>query len=70
MEVIEMAKLLGIDQVCDEVGHRPSWIYDQVSKGNFPKPVKLSTRSARWFSDEIDAWIESLRAKRNPESGI
>nr|WP_320013295.1 AlpA family phage regulatory protein [uncultured Desulfobulbus sp.] len=35
-------------------------MYALISEGRFPKPVKLSPRSARWKASAVYAWIESL----------
>lgn len=35
-----------------------SSIYKQMSKGLFPKPVKLSDRAVGWPKSKIDAWIK------------
>lgn len=38
-------------------------IYRLIQRGEFPKPVKFGQRSY-WKSDEIEAAIEKLEAKR------
>jgi predicted DNA-binding transcriptional regulator AlpA len=37
-----------------------AWTMKYVRAGTFPAPVKLSARTVRWRSDEIDRWMESL----------
>lgn len=49
--------LLKIDDVKRIVSMGDTWIYDQISKGQFPKPIKLSTRASRWRQSDINAWI-------------
>ncbi len=41
-----------------------SRIYDLMSKGEFPLPVRLGTMSVAWASNEIDAWIAERIAQR------
>ncbi|MCL1916063.1 MAG: AlpA family transcriptional regulator [Desulfovibrionaceae bacterium] len=36
-----------------------SSIYAMMSNGNFPKPLKLSTRAVGWTSHDLEAWMES-----------
>lgn len=36
-----------------------SSIYDYMSKGNFPKPIKLGVRAVGWRSADIAAWLDS-----------
>lgn len=39
-----------------------STIYDKMSKGNFPRPIKLGERAVAWREHDILKWIE-MRAK-------
>ncbi len=34
-------------------------IYDLIRKGEFPAPIKLGARTARWHSSLIDAWLKA-----------
>ena len=42
-----------------------STIYDKMSKGQFPKPVKLSEESVGWLSSEVAAWLKQRVAERD-----
>ncbi len=46
------------------LGH--SWIYDRISRGEFPAPVKLSERCVRWRESEVAAWMAGL-SKSEPD---
>ena len=60
-------KLLTIsDLTARGLGER-SFIYDQISKGCLPPPVKLSRRIARWPECEIDRLIGFLVAEPKRE---
>jgi len=50
-------RLLRLPEVESMVGLRKSSIYEQVKRGDFPAPVKLSRRAVCWSSSSIDAWI-------------
>ncbi len=39
-----------------------STLYAKMSRGEFPRPVKLSDRIVAWPESQIDAWL-SERAK-------
>ena len=39
-------------------------IYRLISKGEFPKQIKLSERSSGWLLDEIYAWLDEKRSSR------
>lgn len=43
-----------------------SSVYAGIAAGTFPKPIKLSARAVGFLSTEIDAWIASRAAQRQP----
>lgn len=49
--------LLRLRQVEARVGLKKTAIYQRISAGTFPAPVKLSPKAARWSSSEIEAWL-------------
>lgn len=56
-------RLLRLPEVKSIVGLKTTAIYGAVSRGDFPKPVKLGKLSA-WPESEIAAWIEARKADR------
>lgn len=36
-----------------------STIYDLMSKGQFPRPVKLTRKAVGWPSDVVEGWMKS-----------
>ena len=40
-------------------------IYRLISKGEFPKQIKLSERSSGWLLDEIHAWLDEKTDSRD-----
>ena len=42
-----------------------STIYRLMSKGEFPKQIKLSERSSAWSLEEVYSWIEEKKDARN-----
>ena len=42
-----------------------STIYDRMSEGTFPKPVKIGPRAVGWLEDEIAAWVEAKISERD-----
>ncbi|MBI3918167.1 MAG: AlpA family phage regulatory protein [Betaproteobacteria bacterium] len=59
---IQCLSLLAIAQVCLRVGHKKSWVWQEVRAGRFPPPIHCG-KSARWVSSEIDAWIRERIAE-------
>ena len=50
-------RLLKLPEVSHITGVPRSSVYWRVSKGQFPKPIKIGERASAWNSDEIDKWI-------------
>ncbi len=50
-------RILRLRSVLDKTGDSRSGLYLKVSKGVFPKPIKLSARSVGWLEGEVDNWI-------------
>jgi len=51
--------LLRRKQVENQIGLGRSAIYKLMSKGMFPKPIKLTNKAVAWQQSQIDAWIYS-----------
>ena len=43
-------------------------IYRLISKGEFPKQIKLSERSSGWLLEEIYSWLEQRKSSRDGEN--
>jgi prophage regulatory protein len=56
-------KFLDLPQVLDVTSSSRSHIYALVAKKEFPAPIKLGTRSARWLEAEVQGWMEDRIAK-------
>lgn len=56
--------------MCEEVWRKPrvlnaigmgnTWLYESVSRGKFPKPVKLGERAIGWRKSDVIGWLDSL----------
>ncbi len=51
-----------------------STIYDKIAKGEFPRPIQLSSRAVGWIESEVLHWQQARLAARGrarqPESGL
>jgi prophage regulatory protein len=56
-------RILRFPDVRATVGLSHSTIYLRIAEGTFPKPVSLGGRAVGWLESEIEAWIQSKRAK-------
>ena len=63
----ESLKLYRLPQVCELVGVGRSFIYAAISRGEFPKPVKLGKRASAWKRSDIESWLKS-RASQQREA--
>lgn len=46
-------------------GKKRSALYDAISKGEFPKPVKIGARAVGWMEADIALWQASRIAARD-----
>lgn len=58
-------KVLRMKDLTDKVGYKPSTIYDLISKGQFPAPMKLvpNGRAIGWFESTIDEWLIEISTR-------
>ena len=61
-------RILKAKQVAEEINVSVPQVYKLVSKGRFPKPIKLGERGSGWLTSEIDAWLQSRVDARNEEA--
>ena len=50
--------LITTKEVLRRVQRSKAWLYKQLSKDAFPRPVKIGTRSISFVESEVDHWIE------------
>ena len=51
------SNLIRIPKVMDKTGVAKSTLWLWVSKGTFPKPIKLSPKITVWIEDEVNEWM-------------
>jgi prophage regulatory protein len=57
-------KFLRRREVTSITGLPTSTLYEKIARGEFPRPVQISTRRVAWLESEIAAWQKSIIAKR------
>ncbi|MCJ5550471.1 helix-turn-helix transcriptional regulator [Klebsiella quasipneumoniae] len=50
--------LITAKEVLRRVQRSKAWLYKQLSKDAFPRPVKIGTRSISFVESEVDHWIK------------
>ncbi len=66
MSVVEKWALK-LEEVLGLVSLSSATVYRMMSRGEFPRPVRVGRRAARWRSDEVEEWLAS-RPHTIPES--
>lgn len=56
--------IIRLPQVCKKTGLSKSSIHRLIARGQFPKQLKLSTRSSGWVEIEIDDWLDTKAKNR------
>lgn len=51
-------------EVISMVGLGTTKLYELISEGQFPKPIKLSVRSVGWLESEVQDWIKERAESR------
>jgi len=53
-----MQSLIRLPEVKARTGLSRSCIYEAMSDGRFPRPVKITARASAWVESEVQKWIE------------
>jgi prophage regulatory protein len=63
--------LLRLPAVKIKSGLKTSAIYDQMAKGEFPRPVNITDHAVAWYEDEIEEWQATRpRVKKYKAVGV
>lgn len=60
-------RLLRAAEVATRIGVGRSMIFQLVSKNQFPKPVRITSRNVGFVEEEVDSWIASKIAASRDE---
>ena len=61
---MERTTLLPLAEVMCRTTLGKTRIYQLVSEGSFPRPVRLGARRVAWHDGEVEAWIAERLAER------
>lgn len=64
IETLRPARFLRLEEVKSATGLSRSTIYASITKGLFPRPIKLGERAVAWLESEIQNWISEKTANR------
>ena len=65
-----MDRLLRRREVERQTGLSRSAIYARMTRGEFPRPVRLGPNSVAWRASDIAAWVEALPTAIPDESRV
>ncbi|MCP9269647.1 AlpA family transcriptional regulator [Xenorhabdus sp. XENO-1] len=57
MTMTAKTNFIRLPEVQRRTGYSKAWIYKLISGGEFPKQVKIGSRSVAFIEAEIDNWI-------------
>lgn len=50
--------------ICEMIGVSPRTLKRYVASGDFPAPIKLTSRTSVWFEHEVVAWMNEMAGAR------
>lgn len=63
MEVGE--RFIRLDELISKTGLGRSTIYRMIDKGEFPKPINITSNKVAWLQSEVTEWMKSKVEQRN-----
>ena len=57
-----------LPEVLRRTGLSRSTIYEMISRGDFPRQVKLGRRAVGWIANDVDEWIRSKVSSRSSDT--
>ena len=58
-------KFIRLPEVISRTGYRRTSIYDKITEGTFPAPIKLGPHAVAWVAEEIEKWMDARVAERD-----
>ena len=58
-------EFIDLREVSRRTSMKRSYVYSAVARGEFPAPVRISSRCSRWNAAEVDQWQRDRLAERN-----
>jgi len=57
-----------LPEVLRQTGLSRSTIYEMISRGDFPRQVKLGRRAVGWIADDVVQWIHAKVDSRSSDT--
>jgi prophage regulatory protein len=65
MDEIKQIRLYRMRELSARIGLARSAIYQAISDGKFPLPVRIGARAVAWRHQDVEAWLQSRAAQRD-----
>lgn len=62
---VHQEALESLETVLRRTASKRSTLYDWISKGRFPRPLRIGPRRVAWRTREVDRWIADAIADRD-----
>lgn len=61
----QQERFIRLDELMNKTGLGRSTIYRMVDKGEFPKPINLTSNKVAWLQSEVNDWMKKKVEQRN-----
>lgn len=61
-------RILRRPEVERRTGLSRSTLYERMTEGHFPRPIRLGPRAVGWIESEVDAWLAAQSTQRGVPS--
>lgn len=61
-------RYIRMKETCRKTGLSKSTIYERISAGTFPAPVRLGERAVAFIESEVEAWMLAILAANRPQT--
>ena len=61
-------RLIRRPEVLRMTGMSTSTLYDAITRGAFPRPVKIGRRAVAWPESDLARWLDELKAEREADA--
>ncbi|MDR8399522.1 AlpA family transcriptional regulator [Paraburkholderia sp. USG1] len=63
-----MDQVMRMKDVVKKIGLCRATIYSMISRGEFPRPIRIGERATGWRESELEAWLANRSAAREHAS--
>jgi prophage regulatory protein len=61
-----MEQIMRMKDVVKKIGLCRATIYTIISRGEFPRPIRIGERATGWLESELEAWLASRASAKKP----